>query len=180
MKAKYPDYKKIIAKHELWHSVYIGLAFVENPVVGPFFNDIAGFDKALSINPNLPGAVNPPKYLGGANIGGYQDYYDILKKEFFKVVFRHPIVIIENFGTKLAILYIYFIIFANIGIIFAFIYKKPIQIEVALWCGILFNALPGLLVVPAFHYNAAFIAFAAIYGLFSVNQACSSDRALDN
>ncbi|MBF0518984.1 MAG: hypothetical protein HQK92_04595 [Nitrospirae bacterium] len=174
MKTKYPDYVKILAKHPLWSHLYMGLAFVENPIVGPFFEDSVAFDKVTSINPHLPGADNPPPYLGCSLISGYQEFHDILKKEFFKVAFKYPAIIIENFGTKLAILYIYFIIFANIGISFALIYKKPLQIEAAFWCGIAFNALPGVLVVPAFHYNAAFIAFAAMYGLFSVNQAWSS------
>ncbi|QWR78588.1 hypothetical protein [Candidatus Magnetomonas plexicatena] len=174
MKVKYPDYTKILARHPFWTHAYMGLSFVENPIVGPSFNDRVAIDKVMEINPHLPGADKPLAYLGGSYVGGYQEASDILKQEFFKVVSKHPAILFENFGTKLAILYIYFIISANIGVFFAIIYKKPLQIEVALWSGMLFNAIPGLMVVPAFHYNAAFIAFSVLYGLFSVNQGCSS------
>ncbi|MEO5357343.1 MAG: hypothetical protein H7844_08600 [Nitrospirae bacterium YQR-1] len=146
----------------LWHSAYIGLAYAENDIVKPFYSDYVGEQKVKEINPQL---AEIPVH------SAYKEYHEILKKEFFKIVKNNPWVIIINLGTKLAVLYIYFLVFANIGIIASLTYKKPWSMELALWFAIAFNSLVGLIIVPSGQYISGFIAFSALYGLFSVTHA---------
>jgi len=49
--------------------------------------------------------------------------------------------------------------------------RKPVWLELAFWLAIAFNGLYGILVLPNPKYLVGLIAFAALYGVYSIEFA---------
>ena len=74
-----------------------------------------------------------------------------------------------TFFAKIGILLMYLVIFANVGLVAAFFYPKPWQIECAFWGALATSSLFSILVLPTIEYSLGFIAFATLYGIVSIN-----------
>lgn len=146
-------------RHIFWHSAYIGLGFIDNPYVEEYRDEVA-FEKVKSINPAIQISS--------------KEYEEVLKNEVIHFISSHPTFFVMNIGAKSGVMILYLIMFANIGLVLSFFYKKPWQIELAFMIAMLFNSLFGLIVVPDPKYVLGFISFAAIYGIFSINFALES------
>ena len=65
----------------------------------------------------------------------------------------------------------YLLIFANVGLILAYIYPKERLLDFAFAGAMGFNALFGILVLPLAQYLLGLISFSTIYGMISIDFA---------
>lgn len=144
--------------HPFWHSVYIGLGYIKNSEI-PAYRDEVAIAKVRLLRPNAA-------YLSS-------EYEQVLKKETLELAKRRPLLILENLLVKLAVVLFYCICAANVGLYAATVARKPIWFELAFWGPVGFSALFGILVVPNPKYLLGMIAFAALYGLYSI--ACAAE-----
>lgn len=156
LKYRQPEYEQIPRQHPLWHSIYIGFGFLKNEYV-PRYKDEVAIEKVRSIDPKV-------KYLS-------REYELTLRNEVFKFIKKHPFFVIETVLAKIVAILIYLLIFANIGLIAAFLYPKPQYVESAFILSLGFSSTPGILVMPYPGYLLGFIAFATVYGIVSINHA---------
>lgn len=143
-------------KHVFWHSVYIGLGYVDNEYI-PQYKDEVAMQKVSSIDPSA-------KYLSN-------EYENILKNETFKFIKEHKIITLQNFGAKFGVMFLYFIIFSNIGFYcFCRSINKHIR-DFLLPCtgALLFNSIFGFLVIPSVNYLIGFISFSVIFAVYYIN-----------
>lgn len=149
----------ITERHPFWHSLYIGLGYIDNPMVDKYKDEVA-IEKVKSVDPNA-------KYLS-------QEYESILKSEFLTIVYKHPTFFLENLGAKFGVIFLYFMIFANIGLYASYrnikIYKLAfLKDNIPFIAALGFYSLFGFLVVPFQSYLLGFISMSAIIGIYSVN-----------
>lgn len=142
--------------HPFWHSVYIGLGYINNSEV-PAYRDEVAIAKVQLVR---PGTV----YLS-------KEYEQVLKHETVELAKRRPFFILENVAVKLAVVLLFCVCGANVGLYAAKLARKPIWFELAFWGAIAFNALFGILVVPNPRYLLGLIAFAVLYGVYSIEYA---------
>ncbi|MCB4756453.1 MAG: hypothetical protein LHV69_05365 [Elusimicrobia bacterium] len=143
-------------QHSTWHTIYLSFGFLHNKYVTGE-GDRASNEKVKSIDPTAVYAS--PRYEA------------ILKKEVFQLIKAHPYFVIRTLWAKLGILLMYLLVFANVGLTFAFRYPKHPALEAAFWSALAFNALFGLVAIPYHFYLLGFFAFGVIYGVASFDQA---------
>lgn len=149
----------ITEQHPLWHSLYIGLGYIDNPYVEKYRDEIA-IEKVKSVDPNA-------KYLGS-------EYENILKNEFLTIVYRHPAFFLENLGAKFGVIFLYFIIFSNLGLYVWYrnikMYKLAFLKDNIPFIAVLgFYSLFGFLVIPSQRYLLGFISMSAIIAIYAIN-----------
>jgi len=149
------EFEKLPRRHPFWHSVYIGFGFLNNEYVTAYKDEVA-IEKVRSISPKTT-------YLS-------DEYERIVKHELALLIKTHPLFVARTLFAKIGVVSLYFILFANIGLIAAGLNKREWGLEMAFFCALLFNSLFGLLVIPNTHYLLGFIAFTTLYGLVSINQ----------
>ena len=148
--------EQLLRGHPLWHSVYIGLGFLDNEY-GLKYNDDVAYNKVRSISPGTR-LVSP-------------EYEQILKRETFKFIREHPRFVLYTLFAKLGIAFFFLLVFANIGLLAAIRYPKGWPLELSFWGAISISALPGIIVIPTPPYLLGLIALATIYGIVSINHA---------
>ena len=142
--------------HPFWHSVYIGLGFIDNPYVDKYLDEVA-MGKVKSRDPNAR-FISP-------------EYANILRHETIMIIRENPKFILMNIAAKGGVIFLYFIIFANIGLVAAYLFRKPFPMDLAFLLGMFFNSLFGIAVVPYTNYLLGFVAFASLYCIVSVTYA---------
>lgn len=141
---------------QLWHSIYIGFGYLNNPL-GIKYEDSVAFDKVRSISPDT--------------IAFSKEYVKILKAEVFRIICSQTNFVIKTVFAKIGVVLFYLIYSANLGLIAAYYYPKKRALESAFLVAILFSATPGILVMPFGSYILSFIALSLFYGLVSLNEA---------
>jgi len=159
-----PDYKGLSGQHIFWHSVYIGLGYLQNDY-GIRWNDGVSYDKVQSIAP--------------ATAFGSAEYEQILRGEVLQLARRHPVFVALTLASKAGVLICVFLFCANVGLLAAVKYPKPWPVELSFWAAIAFSSLFGLLVVPLPAYLLGLVSFAALYGMVSVGYAFNSRSVTD-
>jgi hypothetical protein len=149
--------------HPFWHSIYIGLSYVRNSDV-PEYRDEVAIAKVRALRPE---AV----YLS-------PEYEQVLKREIFKLAKRRPFLILANLFVKLVVVSLFCICAANLGLYAAKLAPKPVWSELAFWLAIAFNGMYGILVLPNPKYLVGLIAFAALYGVYSIEYAAEQPYLL--
>ncbi len=147
--------------HPFWHSVYIGLGYVKNAEV-PAYSDAVAATRVRLVRPNAP-------YLS-------MEYEDVLKQATLELAKRRPTLILENVMVKLAVVLGFCIGAANVGLYAAIVARKPFWLETAFWVSMAFNSLFGILVVPSPRYLLGLIAFATLYGVYSLEYAAQQPQ----
>ncbi len=142
--------------HVFWHSVYVGLSYVKNSEV-PEYRDELAFAKVRALRPEVTD-YSP-------------EYEQVLNREIFKLAKRRPFLILANLLVKLVVVSLFCVFAANVGLYGAKLARKPICLELAFWLAIAFNGLYGILVLPNPKYLVGLIAFAALYGVYSIEYA---------
>jgi len=150
-----PGYKKVVAKHPFWHSVYIGFGFLNNDL-DIKWDDSVAMEKVRSVSPDAT-------YLS-------PEYESILRREVIRIAIDRPHFLLRNIFAKIGILLFYFLVFANIGIIGMLKYPIKGPVDWAFWAALAFNSSFGILVIPYLEYLLGFISLAAIYGVLYINR----------
>jgi hypothetical protein len=158
-------YVPISAGHPFWHSVYIGFGFLPNDEGIRYADEVAAA-KVRSVSPAAG-------YLSS-------EYESVLRREVFRLVVRRPGFVLRTLFAKLGVTFLFFLIFANAGVLAAKSCRKPAALALPLWAGLGFSALNGVLVVPSVNYLLGFCAFAAVYGAVSVGWFFDEGRATES
>ncbi len=142
--------------HPFWHSIYIGLSYVKNSDVPAYLDQVASA-RVRALRPEVED-YSP-------------EYEQVLKQETFKLAKRRPFLILANLFVKLVVVLLFCVLSANVGLYGAKLARKPVWLELAFWLAIAFNGLYGILVLPNPKYLVGLIAFAVLYGVYSIEFA---------
>lgn len=142
--------------HVFWHSVYIGFGFVGNSDVPAYRDDVA-FNKAYQTRPDVTPYTS--------------EYEQVMRDQVLNLARKRPVLVAGNVAIKLAIIFLYCLIFTNVGLYAAVIAPKEIAVESAFLLAIGMGVLPGILVVPVKPYILGGIVFCVIYAAFGVDYA---------
>jgi hypothetical protein len=153
-----PEKKIGESQHPLWHPLYLGFGFLNNPF-GIQFDDSVAHKKVMSIDPTiLPSDPYPSPHSE-----------KLLRAEVLSLIKHHPLFVINTLFAKLGVLLFYFLVFANFGVIAAFLYPLPWQILLAFACALGFNSLFVLMTMPFFCYMLGFFSCSTLFGIASIN-----------
>lgn len=154
----------------MWHNAYYSLGYLVNDYgfngwCGQQSNhlcvheptDIYSETKARSINPNV-------------KLFSYE-YENILKNEYFKFIKSHPYFFIKTVFAKLGVMFMYLILFGNIGLVLSFFYPNKVKFTLMFMIGIGFNILFELIASPEYQYLCGLFAFATMFGIFNIDNA---------
>jgi len=156
-----PGYERVPRRHVLWHSIYIGFGFLNNEY-GIKYQDEVAIEKVRSISPKA-------LYLS-------EEYETILRKEIFKLIKNHPLFAAQTVFAKFGAIILYLFIFSNVGLIAVILHRKSWQLETAFWSAMVCNSLFGIFTIPDYRYLMGLIAFATLYGIFSINETIEHIR----
>ncbi|NDD59208.1 MAG: hypothetical protein EBZ47_08185 [Chlamydiae bacterium] len=140
-------------EHTFWHAVYCGFGFITNDK-NLNFSDSCSAQKVQEVDPKA-------QYLDA-------EYEKTLRNEVLKLCIKSPHYVMRVLFAKLGVLFYFLLLFANIGLIAAYYYPKPLYVELGYWSMILVSALPGLLTIPTTTYILGFISACGLYGIHSI------------
>jgi hypothetical protein len=149
-------YQPAKQRYLLWHSIYIGFGYLNNPL-GIEYNDWSAINKVRSISSDTE--IYSKEYVG------------ILKEEVFQLLRTQKNFVLHTVFAKIGVLLFFFIYSVNLGLIAAYYYPKKWSIKTPFFIALLFSAAPGILVMPYRRYILSYIAFSLFYGLVSLNEA---------
>lgn len=139
--------------HTFWHGIYAGMGFIDNDK-NLKFADSCPHKKVQSINKQV-------KYLT-------EEYEALLRAEVFSLCFRNPHYVLRVLFAKLGVLFYFLLLFANVGLLAAYWYPKPLYVELGYWILMAVSALPGVLTIPITTYLLGFISACVLYGVHSI------------
>ena len=115
----------------IWHNAYYSLGYLSiNNKEVPIPTDSYSVKKARDINPHV--------------IIHSDEYEKILKNEYINFVKKNPFLFIQILTSKAGMVFLYFLIFFNIGIYFLFKNKTKSETIIFFIPGILLNFLFGV------------------------------------
>lgn len=157
------SYDAAVARHAFWHSVYIGMGFVDNPHVAEYRDEIA-FARAAQLAPDAP--LYSPAYESA------------LRGDVLRIVAAAPFFVMRLVAAKVGVIAMYLLLAANVGLVVA-VRRPPSRIVLlAFGVALSFSALFGILAVPTSTYLSGFVAFAALFGAVSMSRLLDGrDRA---
>lgn len=140
-----------IDRHPLWHSVYIGLGYLDNDLGIKYLDEIAS-EKVASIKSNV--------------VYCSEEYENILKDEFYKIVKKQPIFFIQTMMAKTGMILLLFLIFSNVGLYFIIKSIKDFRTLIPFVLSLVFSAIPAILVMPRFSYLIGFLSLTVFISIF--------------
>ena len=161
------NYQGNIDSHSIWHTVFIGFGYLNNRF-GIEYKDENGIMSAQKINPNVV-------YLS-------KEYEAILKNLVFDFIIEEPHFVFSTIFAKMGHIFMYFLFYANIGLLCALFYRKNIYLDLSFAGALCFGALIGILSMPKPTYLFEFITFSAIFGIVSIDHAikCGLRKDISN
>ena len=155
----FPESRKLLTIHPFWHSAYIGFGFLN------FWNydniqydDSCACDKVHQRNPLI-------------SIDQTEEYEAILQEETILLWKKQPFFVLFTIFAKIGILFLFLLIFSNIGLLAALFFPKSWNLELAFFCSFVINSLFPIMAHPGFWYAIGFITMATLYGIISINEA---------
>jgi hypothetical protein len=154
--------------HPFWHSIYIGLGFVQNPY-GIQYRDEVADQKVRSISPGA-------RYLS-------EEYETILRQAVLSLVVKDPYFVVRSLLGKAratARIFVDSVPTILLAIMLCSLATAPLGRQPflvwSLLAGGLFSALPGVLVWPWISYMNGAIAFALLYVLYLLAEWSDRER----
>jgi hypothetical protein len=142
-----------VNSHVIWHSIYVGLAFIPNSEV-PQFNDAVASNKVRSIDPAVP-------YTSAK-------YELILRREVFGIARHRPMVLIENLAAKTGIVALMALILLFPARRFLFANREVFWLDSAFVSAMGVSAMNAILVVPKPPYLLTFFCLTCLYSFVKV------------
>ena len=146
--------ENFVKGHTLWHSVYLGLGFLNNTYKIEY-NDNCGFIKAESIQPNI--------------VYYSTEYENLMKKEVINLLKTDPWFIIKNILSKFGVVVFYLLIFSNIGIIYIFKALRNLTFNIPIWICLIFNLSFPLITMPFPSYLIGAVCTVVISSIISMD-----------
>ena len=97
-----------------------------------------------------------------------EEFYMEIKNEYFNFIKEHPWFYIQSHFAKLGVLFLYIIIFGNIGLVLSFLFKVNIKFKSLFFTGIIFNMLFGLVTSPQHRYLIGLFTFVTLYNVLVI------------
>lgn len=145
--------------HPFWHNVYLGFGFLNFENTSKIqMNDEYACTKVQETDPSLSIATITP-------------YESILKDEVISLCKTRPMYVLFTIFAKLGILFLYLLLFANIGLLMAFFRPKNWSLECTFYLAGMTNMIAPLITAPYYWYSLGFITIATLYGIVSCNEA---------
>jgi hypothetical protein len=148
-----------VNSHMIWHSIYVGLAFIPNSEV-PQFNDAVAANKVRSIDP--------------AVLYTSAKYELILRRELFGIARHRPMLLIENLAAKTGIIAVLASILLLPARRFLFADREVFWLDSAFVAAMVVSAMNAILVIPKLAYLLTFFCLTCLYSLVKVGGALSS------
>jgi hypothetical protein len=137
-----------VNQHTVWHSIYIGFAFVPNSEV-PVYEDSVGMKKVRSIDPEVPNAT--PRYEA------------ILRGAVFDLAKRRPMLVIGNLVAKVGVLILLAAILLFPSRRFLFADRQVLWMDAGFVAAMGMSAMNAILVIPIFVYLLTFLCLTLLY-----------------
>jgi hypothetical protein len=137
-----------VDRHTVWHSIYIGLAFVPNSEVSAYDDSVAA-NKVRSIDPSISTASSTDE--------------EILRGEVFKLARRKPMIVIENLVAKFGVLIVLAAILLFPARRFLFADQKVFWLDAAFVAAIAMSATSAILVIPHSSYLLTYLCLTCLY-----------------
>ncbi len=134
--------------HLVWHSIYIGLAFIPNSLV-PEYKDEVAMNKVRSIDSTVR--------FGSAN------YEAILRREVWNITKQRPTLLLENFAAKAVILIVLAFLILFPARRFLFAEREVFWLDAAFVLSIAMSATSVILTVPRRSYLLTFLCLTLLY-----------------
>ncbi|HEX2978590.1 MAG TPA: hypothetical protein VHO47_05705 [Candidatus Babeliales bacterium] len=151
----------IESNHVFWHPLYLGFGFLNfKNSKNIRYDDAVGLQTALAVNPNV--------------VYCSKEYEEILKNEVLLIAKNDWVFLILTLFAKLGILIFYLLKFANIGLLAAFVCRKPWSIDGGFFLALCWNSIFSLLAIPLHEYALGFISCATLWGIVSINNMLSA------
>jgi hypothetical protein len=157
--ANQPGPQQAHVGHSLWHSTYLGLGYLPNDL-GISYSDPIALGKARSVDPD----VQYPSLR----------YNQILKDEIFRIIVTDPWFVVKTVLAKVGVVLLLLLEYANIGLIAAFLRRKPWAIELSFIAAMIAGSVPGIVAIPRTSYLMAFMATCVIYAIASIDWTLES------
>jgi hypothetical protein len=143
-------------RHVFWHTVYAGFGFLNNDL-GIKWDDATIIEKIKKVSPNV---AYPTR-----------EYESAVKNEVFYLFKNRSHFVISTIFAKLGVIFYYFLLFANLGLLVAFFCRKSWRVELLFLSALCLSSLFGIIALPGSYYLSGFVAYAFLYGLVSIECA---------
>jgi hypothetical protein len=153
------NFAPTLGVHPFWHPVYLGFAYLPNPYVPRYLDEIA-VRRVCSVSTSAP-------FVSAK-------YENILKGEVYSLVRRQPGFVFRTILSKIVRVGLLLLVYANFGLLAMVFYPKHLPVELAFWSGLVLSSLQGILVMPFFVYLLGFLSLAVVYGITSIGHAVES------
>lgn len=148
-----PEYKSRSISHPLWHPIYLGLSYLDNPY-GIEWEDAIGFKTAVSIDPEVQ---------------LYSEKYELLlKNRFFAILRENPIFVLKTLLFKLFSILLRIAMFVNFGFLFLAYIGVSFRFVSPFIFSACFYSLPGILVLPVNNYLIGLASISTLFGLIMI------------
>lgn len=147
-------YEPALSRHLLWHTAYVGLGYLSNPVI-PGYRDEVAIDRVRAEAPDVV-------YMS-------PEYDTHLRAMVLDFVKHHKGFVITTLFAKFGVVLMFLFAGANVGLWAAALHPKGWVIESAFWSALSFNALFAFVAVPSRSYLLGFTTTAALYAVVSVD-----------
>ena len=159
VKNNFPEYSVSQNGHVFWHTVFCGFGFLNfNNKDNIQWNDTCGEQRALSIDSE-------------ATIDKTERYEAVLKNEVITILKKQPLFFIFTVWAKIGVLLLYFLLFAHVGILAAFLFPSPWYINLAFFVALACSALFPIVAIPTYTYSLGFMVFTVLWSVISINNA---------
>jgi hypothetical protein len=137
-----------VNQHTVWHSIYIGLAFLPNSEV-PAYDDSVGMKKVRSIDRQVPNAT--PRYEA------------ILREAVFDLAKRRPMLVLGNLVAKVGVLTLLAAVLLFPSRRFLFADSQILWLDAGFVAAIGMSAMNAILVIPHSVYLLTFLCLTFLY-----------------
>ena len=151
------EFDDVELSHNFWHPFYLGFGFLKVGNTQKIKWDDAFGEKKVRETLKKQSFTT-------------KEHENILKNEVFEL-FKYQIgFVIWTIFAKLGILFWYFLLFGNIGILaFCFVIRQW-YLDISFFCALGLSSITPILGLPYYSYSLGFITFAFLLGLFYINE----------
>ncbi len=154
----YPTAQLDNYQHGIWHTIYCGLGFFK-------FMNKRNIEWNDSCAQNFIEKMKQNKK--NADLSGEH----ILKTEIINIMRNESHFMVFSLFGKIGVLILFLLLSAQIGLIAAFIVRKPLVIDLSFFIALAISAVFPLLAMPFLTYGLSFISCAVLYNIVSINYA---------
>lgn len=151
-----PAYQQFEPNHVVWHSIYAGFGFLNNDL-GIKWDDTTVIEHAHQIDAQVIYPSAP--------------YEVVVRSMVVDLIKHHPWFVVQTIFAKFGVMLLYLFLFANIGLLLAFLYRKPWHIDFMFFIALAFNSIFGFIALPGRFYLLGMLTCAVLYCIVSVEWA---------